>query len=382
VELATQLSSLKTRDEVLQSERMKVESILNARIAELEKAYAVDARHGVSDANSERLRDLSSRNSSSEEKSTGRKGEDCDEKKVEKMKNEMVGIEKKYSDRITELTKLLTIETNQKEYYKTQIEDLRTLQNSKMECDLYSTTSTSILGNSEKLTPTRKQHLSRITDLENTSQTSETENSNLKSQMDIITTKNYEKFSGIESKSSEFISEEEILRNKILELENAKQNKISELNNKFSKMENDLKNQIMDNDKERTSKFEELKNQLNQLTIQDERLREKNKIAENSKDRRIMELELQSEILINKEMSLQKKLADLEILKNSKITKLESKITEIREEEKISENQRNVSDAKRADHILELEEQIKHYQSRIEDLESPDTDMPTGSGEV
>jgi DNA repair exonuclease SbcCD ATPase subunit len=362
---------------------VKVESTLNARIAELEKAYAVDARHGISDANSERVKDLNSRNSSSEEISTGRKGEDCDEKKVEKMKEEMVGIEKKYSERIRELMTLLTIETNQKEYYKTQIEDLQTLQNAKMESDLYSlTTSTSILGNSEKLTPTRKQHLSRIIDLEDTSQTSETENSNLKSQMDIITTKNYEKFSGVESKSSEFISEEEILRNKILELENAKQNKISELNNKFSKMENDLKNQIMDNDKERTSKFEELKSQLNQLTIQDESLREKNKIAENSKDRRIMELELQSEILINKEISLQKKLVDLEILKNSKITKLESKITEIREEEKISENQRNVSDVIRADYILELEEQIKHYQSRIEDLESPDTDMPTGSGEV
>ena len=177
--------------------------------------------------------------------------------------------------------------------------------------------------------------------------------------------------------------EEEILRNKILELENAKQNKISELNNKFSKMESDLKNQIVDNDKERTSKFEELKNQLNQLTIQDESLREKNKIAENSKDERILDLELQSELLMKKEISLQKKLTDLELSKNSKITKLEMKLSEMREEEKINDTHRRASDVRKSDQILALEGMIRRYESRIKDLESADTDVtPVGSGTV
>lgn len=336
---------------------------------------------GIADKNSEGLKDM---RYDTEERGTSQQGGDGVDKEVEKMKKEISVNEKKYSEHITELITLLTIETNQKEYYKTQIENLQTLQNSKMDNDLYSsTTSTSILGNSEKLTPTRKQDLSRILDLENSLQTSETENSNLKNQMDVISTKNYDKFAGLESKTCELISEEEILRNKILELENAKQNKISELNNKFSKMESDLKNQIVDNDKERTSKFEELKNQLNQLTIQDESLREKNKIAENSKDERILDLELQSELLMKKEISLQKKLTDLELSKNSKITKLEMKLSEMREEEKINDTHRRASDVRKSDQILALEGMIRRYESRIKDLESADTDVtPVGSGMV
>ena len=204
----------------------------------------------------------------------------------------------------------------------------------------------------------------KINELEKQLFNSENAKSMLQDEIDEIIKKNYNASTVLENKA-----EEETLRNKINELEAAKLNKITELTSKFTIMENEFKNKIVDIDKEKTAKFDVLKNQLNQFSSNDDILKSQIVELENSKNKRVGEIETELITskrtivdLVEKMEIMKSEISDMELnnekldsIKNTKIAGLEIEILELEKDEKNYLQQINDFETIRASQIVEFE---------------------------
>ena len=202
----------------------------------------------------------------------------------------------------------------------------------------------------------------KINELENQLLNSENAKSMLEREIEDIMKKNYLNTSAVlENKA-----EEENLRNKINELEAAKLNKISELNTKFSIMENEFKTKIVDIDKEKTTKFDELKNQLSQFSSTGELLKNQIIELEISKDKKIIELEKE---LDTSKIELDDMTNNMNIMRNEILElKLQNENTENNNQNFNMIKNTKISDLETE--ILELEKHEKSYLNQIKDLEA------------
>ena len=407
MELVLQLGVLQSRDEEAQLLRSKTEQSLNSRIVQIETEHVTNAlksaverregeKEGVGEGEGERgmegqrigdegseyaVPGMDDATSGEDEKKRGmRKGgmEWVSDREKERDRDR----DRKHQEHITELLTLLTSETNKKEQFRRQVQDLQN-QNKNQNRSRSSAPSHSLLLSSAAALDDFSKHqhstqyVSRIQELEKSLELSQSEILQLKKEVKSSTKNNNENF-------TELITEEETLRSKILELENAKQNKILELSNKFSRMENDLKDQIMDTDEGKTSKFEELKNQLNTLSAREDSSKDKDRDRDRDRDREkyegeriakdkvISDLKLHASSLAEKVQHLERRVVELEAMRAEYEDAPAAKITDTEEEErkgiKSKEHVQELRDEIKALETLQISEK-KEHQKAMEKLE-------------
>lgn len=374
-------------------QRSKTEQSLNSRIVQIETEHvmnalksAVEKREGEEEGEGERERGMEGQRIGDEGSEYAVPAMDDaslgeDEKKRGMRKGGMEwgsdgekerDRDRKHQEHITELLTHLTSETNKKEQFRKQVQDLQNQnRNQNRSCSsapshslLSSSSSSTAFDGSGKRPPVKHQHsgqcVSRIQELEKSLELSQSEILQLKKEVKIFTKNNNENF-------TELIIEEETLRSKILELENAKQNKILELSDKFSRMENNLKDQMTDTDEEKTTKFEELKNQLNTLSAREDsskdeerdrdkdrdrdRDREKYEGERIAKDNVISDLKLHASSLAEKVQHLERRVVELEAMRTEYEDAPAAKITDMEEEER--------KGIKSKEHIQKMRNEIK-----------------------